>query len=642
MGNENTAEFQKMILSSQDIRDEQIAKLKLLFPEVFTEGQQIDFEKLRLSLGEHIEIGKERYGLNWPGKADCFKTIQTASIGTLRPCQDSSVNFSDTENLFIEGDNLEVLKLLQKSYSHKVKMIYIDPPYNSGNDFVYPDDFSESLETYLSYTGQSDEKGRKFSTNAETSGRFHSNWLNMMYPRIFLARNLLRDDGLIFVSIDDTEVANLRKILDEIFGENCFVCQVIWEKRITRENRRYFSFRHDYILIYAKNPNRIAEVVGLLPMNDEARSRYKNPDNDPRGEWTSVPAIAQAGHATKSQFYKLVTPNGRQLDPPSGSCWRYTEDKMKEAIADNRIWFGSDGNGVPRIKKFLNEGRQGLTPETIWWAKEVETNDVAKRELVQLFDGHAVFDTPKPVALISRMLELCVGANDIVLDFFAGSCPTAEAVIRWNCKHSSSVKFICIQLPEQCSEDSIAFKQGFKSIAEIGRARIERVIKSLLDGPEDRQGSLDIFSQTRDSLQKVLGFRYFRLAKSNFRIWEAKTDEQEIDGLKRQLELHTNHLETGATHADILFEILLKSGFSLTEKIVELKHIGEKTYSIADGALIICLEDHITKDIVSAIAEYASLRVVFLDSGFKQQDALKKNALLTLQAKNHEVVVKSV
>ena len=320
------------------------------FPEARTEDRQIDFDHLRLSLGDAVDVGRERYGMTWPGKADCFRAIQSPSLGTLRPAPEESLNFGSTQNLIIEGDNLEVLKLLQKSYLGKIKMIYIDPPYNTGSDFIYPDNYAESLQTYLAYTGQVDAEGRRFNTNTDADGRFHSRWLSMMYPRLYLARNLLTDDGAIFISIDDGEQSGLRKMCDEIFGEENFVATFIWQKRTTRENRRVFSFNHDYIVCFSRSADAFKTARGRLPLTDDVRARYSNPDNDPRGDWQSVSLNAQAGHATAAQFYTVVTPGGRTIDPPAGRCWSVTETRFAELVQDNRVWFGCDGNNVPRRK----------------------------------------------------------------------------------------------------------------------------------------------------------------------------------------------------------------------------------------------------------------------------------------------------
>src|SRR6185437_6455399 len=345
---------------------------------------------------------------------------------------EESVDWDKTQNLMIEGDNLEVLKLLQKSYNGKVKLIYIDPPYNTGNDFVYSDDFQDNIKNYLEITGQVGEAGRKLSSNAESSGRFHTDWLNMMYPRLRLARNLLCEDGALFVSVDDGEVNNLRSVIDEIFGPENFIALFVWEKRTTRENRRVFSFNHEYVLCVAKSKTQFEQVRNLLPTTEEVRNRYANPDNDPRGPWQSVSLNAQAGHATKDQFYSFTTPGGRVLDPPPGRCWAVTKPKLEQLVADNRVWFGETGNNVPRRKLFLSEAADGLTPHTLWTAAEVGTNDSAKKDLIELFGGVEVFDTPKPTALIRRIIEITTSKSDLVLDFFAGAGPTGEAVFDTN------------------------------------------------------------------------------------------------------------------------------------------------------------------------------------------------------------------
>jgi adenine-specific DNA-methyltransferase len=376
--------------TSANILTENIERLKTLFPEAITE-EKTDFNILKQLLGGAVDEREEKYGLNWHGKRRARQLALTPSTGTLRPCTEDSVDWDTTQNLMIEGDNLEVLKLLQKSYAGKVKLIYIDPPYNTGKDFVYPDDFQDNIKNYLELTGQV-EGGRKISSNTEASGRFHTDWLNMIYPRLKLARNLLCNDGLVFISIDDGELSRLIGICDEIFGGENFVAVFVWEKRTNRENRKMVSARHDYLVTYCKNAALASEVIRMLPMSDEALARYKTPDDDPRGPWKSDPATAQAGHGTKDQFYVLLAPNGTRHELPSGRCWVYTETVMNQAIREGRIWFGKDGSGVPRIKTYLNKKDRGLTPESIWFAKDVSTNESAKNDLKDIFDGEAVFD----------------------------------------------------------------------------------------------------------------------------------------------------------------------------------------------------------------------------------------------------------
>jgi adenine-specific DNA-methyltransferase len=630
--------------TSQKITEEQKAKLRQLFPEVFTEGK-VDFDRLKLTLGEEADDGVERYGMSWPGKRDCFKVIQQPSAGTLKPCKAESVNFDDTENLFIEGDNLEALKLLQKSYYGKIKMIYIDPPYNTGKEFIYPDNFKENLDTYLEYTGQTDESGRKFSTNTESEGRFHSKWLNMMYPRLFLARNLLRDDGVIFISIDDNEVSNLRKLCDEIFGEENFVANFIWEKRTNRENRKVVSARHDYLLCYCKRNSAEERMLAQLPMNDKALASYKNPDNDTRGLWKSDPATAQAGHGTKSQFYDLKAPNGKIHKLESGRCWLYTESVMQTAIIDNRIWFGKDGNGVPRIKTYLNSKERGLTPETIFFANEVTTTEIAKNKLKELFDGVAMFDTPKPVELLKLLLQLSVD-DGVVLDFFAGSATTAHAVLELNKEDGGNRKFIMVQLPEPCDEQSEAFKAGYKTIAEIGKERIRRVIQKITtentENTEKEKADNPLFHQDKASVSSVSsvvqppGFKVFKLDRSNFKAWQAEaTDGITAEAISKQLELGVDHIDPKSTPDDILYELLMKSGFELTAKVATLKLANKTVYSIAGGALLICLEPALTKEVITAMAKLSPARVLCLDRGFAGNDQLKTNAVQIM--KSHEV-----
>ena len=490
-----------------------------LFPNAITEVKRngkvehaIDFDVLRQELSDSIVEGREeRYQFTWPDKKKAMLAANAPITATLRPVVADSVGKDgtpggfDSENLYIEGDNLEVLKLLQETYLGKVKMIYIDPPYNTGNDFVYEDDFAQSAADYMDNSGQYDEEGNRLVTNTESNGRFHTDWLNMIYPRLKIAKDLLSNDGIVFISIDDNELNSIISIGKEIFGADNYIATFIWEKRKTRENRKIVSVRHDYIVCFIKNFGQRIDAIGLEPMDDDAIDRYKNPDGDPRGVWTSVPAIAQAGHGTRNQFYTLTSPKGLEFNPPSGSCWRYTKEKMQEAIADNRIWFGSDGMGVPRIKKFLTEGKQGLTPETMLFADKVGTNDSAKRELVALFGGIAVFETPKPVSLIAHFIRVCNDSeNGIFLDFFSGTGSTAHAVIKLNAEDGGHRKFIMVQLPEKTDEKSEAYKAGYKNICEIGKERIRRAGRKIkedagLTAPAD----LDI------------GFRCLRLDSSN-------------------------------------------------------------------------------------------------------------------------------
>ena len=616
--------------NSQTPQKERLEALRLLMPEVFDEGY-IDWEKLKVALGENVNFTNERYVLNWAGKSEAFRVMQQPSKATLVPCREESVDFDNTQNIFIEGENMEVLKVLQKSYFGKVKMIYIDPPYNTGSDsFIYPDKFSESKEEYLRRVGDKNEEGYMthdgmFHKNVKENGQYHSNWLNMMMPRLYLAKSLLREDGVIFISIDDNEVHNLRLLMNEIFGEENFVAQFIWEKRITRENRKAISNRCEYVLCYTKSSE---GRIGLLPMNEEAKGRYKNPDNDPRGLWTSVPAIAQAGHGTKKQFYTLVTPAGKELLPPSGSCWRYTLVKMQEAINDKRIWFGSDGNGVPRIKKFLHEGKQGLTPETLLTADSVGTNDSAKRELVNLFDGIAVFETPKPITLVAHLINICnVDDGDIVLDFFAGSAPTAHAVMFLN-KDGKNRKYICVQMDELCEESSEAYRAGYKTIAEISKERIRRAGAKIRKGIEIEQtkqkGQLS-FGEDQTVVMPDLGFKVFKLSDSNFKQWRDIQGSNKEEW-QQQILNFLDPITENATIDNMVYELLLKSGKDLNS-LIEHK----KDYYAINGKDLILMLEVATQEVIDSILVEHPNKVIALDRLFEGNDQLKTNTVLQMK-----------
>lgn len=631
-------EIKKMDLRSMDVVIDKTEQLKALFPEVVTEGK-VDFEKLKLALGEAVETGRERYGLNWAGKADCFKIIQQPSVGTLKPAREESVNFDETENLFIEGDNLEVLKLLQKSYYGKVKMIYIDPPYNTGNDFIYPDNYAESLDTYLKYTGQVDDEGRKYSTNTEADGRFHTKWINMMYPRLYLARNLLRDDGIIFITIDDTEVKNLRAICDEIFGEESFIANIVWQKKQSPQNdATYFSDMHDHILVYVKRAKSNKNDPegwsrNLLERGEEQDSRYSNPDNDPRGDWASVDYTCnKTADERPNLFFPIKNPNtGKEIWPSRQRVWRYEKSSHKKNEEEKRIWWGSDGNSFPRLKRFKTEVQQGIVPSTWWDRSQVGDNQESRRELRKLFEDieEDVFDTPKPLRLIKRMMQISTSTDndDIVLDFFAGSASMAHALLEMNCDDKGNRKFICVQLPELIDENIGAYKAGFKNIADVGKERIRRAIQQI---KKTTEGKLTFNEDMID-----LGFKVLKLDKSNFKIWEAE-NVKDPESLQKQLELHIDHIASGSSQEDILYELLLKSGFELTTKIEKMEIAGKTVFSIAEGMLLICLEEELTKELIRAMADMKPSRVICLDKGFRNNDQLKTNAVQTMKSKGVE------
>ncbi|MBI3797664.1 MAG: site-specific DNA-methyltransferase [Deltaproteobacteria bacterium] len=607
-------EPEKLDLRSLDIVEDKKQELLRLFPETRTEDGKIDFERLKLTLGEMVDVRKERYGVNWPGKADCFKTIQTPSLGTLRPCPEESVNFDTTENFIIEGDNLEVLKLLQKSYLGKVKMIYIDPPYNTGNDFIYPDNYTESLQTYLEYTGQVDAEGRKFGTNTEADGRFHSKWLNMMYPRLYLARNLLSEDGVILVSISDHEVAALRFLLNEVFGEENFSAQFVWKSRKYPDSRAKtgVSTDHEYIVLFTRSDR------GVLRGVERDESKFANPDNDPRGLWMSRSLL---GLATKAQrpnlYYPIIDPKtGRPYDPPEDTGWRYSEDRMRSLIEAGCILFPSKPDGRPREKKF----RSDLQSEFVAFPSiidDVFTADGTSQ--IRALFGEDVFDFPKPSKLLERLIKQGTDDDGILLDFFAGSGATAQAVLELNKSDGGHRKFILVQLPEPTN------RKDFATIAEITKDRVRRVIRNMA---EEKQESLSF--NARESLDR--GFRVFKLAESNFKTWEAD-QAKDAEGLMKQLELHVDHLREGRTQEDILYEILLKSGFALTTPVEKLTVAGKTVHGVAGGAMIICLERELTMELIRAMADKKPERVVCLDAGFASNDQLKANAVQIFKTK---------
>ena len=615
---------EKFDLRSHDAAGDKIADLLRLFPEIRTEAGKLDFDRLKLALGETVDVGKERYGMNWPGKADCFKTIQAPSLGTMRPRPEESINFDTTENLIIEGDNLEVLKLLQKSYLGKVKLIYIDPPYNTGNEFIYPDNYSESLQTYLEYTSQVDTEGRKFGTNTEADGRFHSKWMNMMYPRLYLARNLLRDDGVIFVSLDDHEIDNLRKLCNEVFGEENFVTTILWQKVYSPKNSaRHFSEDHDYVVVYARNAESWRPT--LLPRSEEANARYGNLDNDPRGEWKPGDMTARNYYADGQ--YEVTSPSGKTFTPPRGRYWVVNKTRFDELDADKRIWWGENGENMPALKRFLTEVKQGMVPQTMWFYADVGHTQEAKKELLQFVkyeDTDNVLDTVKPTRLLKRILQLATTPNshDVVLDFFGGSCTTGHAVFAQNREDGGNRRFICVQLPEPLPKP----ESELKFLTDIGKQRIRNVIHSL---KEESEGQLDFGGS---EAPEDLGFRVFTLAESNFTTWDAQV-AHEPKALQNQLDFHVDHIRDERTPDDILYELLLKSGFPLTTPVEKLTLAGKTVYSVAGGALMICLEQGLTLELIRAIADKKPERVVCLDEGFAGNDQLKANAVQTFKTK---------
>ncbi|MBF0340762.1 MAG: site-specific DNA-methyltransferase [Magnetococcales bacterium] len=596
-------------MQSADLLSENIERLKVLFPEAFTEGK-IDFAVLKELLGDQVDEREEKYGLNWHGKRQARRLALTPSTGTLRPCPAESVNWDATQNLMIEGDNLEVLKLLQKSYAGKVKLIYIDPPYNTGKDFVYPDDFRDNIRNYLELTGQTDGEGRRISSNTEASGRFHTDWLNMMYPRLKLARNLLHQEGVIFVSIDDNEIKDLRIIMDDLYGEENFIATIIWQKRYSRENRGAIGDAHDYLLVYASDPERFKITRNLIPLGEKQHKLYKNINNDCRGAWQSVSLLAQGFRP--NQMYEIIAPNGNRHTPPPGRCWAIIRSEFDKLLTDNRVYFGKDGNGVPRRMDFLHES-QGLVPWTWWPHEEAGHTDEAKKEIQSILGSQIVFDTPKPSRLIERVLHIASHPDDLVLDFFAGSGTTAHAVLDLNKKDGGNRRFILVQLPEPTGQ------KEYPTIAEITKERVRRVIKKL---NAEEAGQLDL----SEGAKQDRGFRVFKLDTSNLKPWEPDPAK-----LEEHLFSHVDHILPDRSEQDLLFELLLKLGLELTVPMETRTIASKAVHAIGGGVLMVCLTETITRKEVDplamgildwrrALAPAVATTFVFRDSAFKKMN----------------------
>lgn len=610
----------KLKMQTVNKADENFKRLAEMFPNAVTEAKDengevvraIDKDVLMQEINTKVVDGKEeRYQFTWPDKKKSVLLANAPINKTLRPCREESVDFDNTENLYIEGDNLEVLKLLQETYLGKIKMIYIDPPYNTGNDFVYNDEFGMRNEEWNEVSGNYDEDGNqitgKLEKNTESNGRFHTDWLNMIYPRLKIAKDLLTDDGVIFISMDDHEQENIRKICNEIFGESNFLAQVIWERAYSPVNlKKHFSESHDYIICYAKNIETC--VCNGLPRSAEANDRYSNPDNDPRGAWKS--SDLSVGPRIESKVYEITTP----VLPPSGYCWRLDKKTFEQYVKDNRIWFGSDGNNVPSIKRFITEVKQGMTPMTVWKYTEVGHSQDAAQKLKRLFDGKAFFDYPKSVELIKRCLQLYTDNDCYVLDFFSGSATTAHAVMQLNAEDGGNRKFIMVQLPEETDEKSEAYKAGYKNICEIGKERIRRA------GQKIRNEQLEIKNEGYNSSLQTpnssldTGFRVLKCDSSNMKDVYYNPAEYE-PSLFSSLE---DNIKEDRTPEDLLFQVMLDLGILLSSKIqVRSEKVGMKNYSyfdVEDGYLIACFDKNIDEEVITAIAKQKPYYFVMRDS----------------------------
>ncbi len=600
-------------MHSPDLTQDHIARLRELFPGCVTEAKgddgavrlAVDFDQLRQELsGTLVEGPQERYQLNWPGKREALLTANAPIAKTLRPCRDESVDFDTTKNLFIEGDNLDALKLLQEAYLGKVKLIYIDPPYNTGRDFIYDDDFSDDVESYLRQSNQTDVAGGRLVANTEANGRFHSDWLSMLYARLRLARNLLKEDGVIFISIDDNEVDNLRKLCNEVFGESNFVAQIIWQKVFAPKNSaRWFSEDHDYIMVYAKQGDSWAPR--MLPQTDEMLSRYKNPDNDPRGPWTSGDLAARNRY--DAGLYPLTCPSGRVIDgPPRGSYWRFSKETFDKLNADKRIWWGADGDNMPRLKRFLSEVKQGRVPQTLWFYDEVGHTQDAKKTLlkyVQFQNTENVLNSVKPVELLQRVLQLAGHPNDgdIVLDFFSGSATTAHAVLKQNAEDGGNRRFIGVQIDEPLPTP----EPEMASILQMGLRRIRNVAAELRAQPEGNK--ID------------LGFRVLKIDSSNMADVFYAPDAVN----QGALEGFTDNIKPDRTAEDLLFQVMLDWGVDLALPITRQTIQGREVHFVDGNALAACFvaDGRIDEAFVKELATHKPLRAVFRDAGFADSAA---------------------
>lgn len=598
--------MEKMKMETPNLTDQNIEKIAELFPNCVTEGKDengqlkklINLDMLKQMLSDSVTEGKEAYEFTWPGKKEAIIEANTPIRKTLRPCKDESRNWDTTENLYIEGDNLEVLKLLQESYLGKVKMIYIDPPYNTGHDFIYRDTFESSKSEFEEMNNVRSDDGERLIRNLETNGRFHSDWCSMIYPRLLLSRNLLTEDGVIFISIDDNEQENLRKICDEVFGEQNFVAQLIWERAYAPKNdAKYISNSHDYILMYVKNLDEFK--IGRLPRTEEANSRYSNPDNDPRGPWK--PSDLSVKTYNSESDYPITLPSGRVVEPPAGRCWSLSKKNFLERLQDNRIWFGPNGDSVPSMKRFLSELKfDGMAPTSIMFYKEVGHSQEGSKEVSSLLGG-GYFDGPKPVRLLKRLITLAnLKEDSIVLDFFSGSASLAQAVMEVNYESDKHIQYVLVQIPELIDSKSKAYEAGYRTICDIGIDRIKKA--------ENK-----IYKEDTLFESKAPGFRVLKVDSSNMNdVYYAPDDYSQ--GLLDHFE---SNIKEDRSSLDLLFGCLLDWGLPLSLPYTSEKIDGFTVHNYNDGDLIACFDENISDSVIKEIAKRQPLRAVFRDSSFE-------------------------
>ena len=596
--------MEKLNMQTTDVVDENIKRIGEMFPNCLTEVKDekgrpqvaIDFDQLRQELSKNIVEGpEERYQFTWPDKRNAIRLANAPTTDTLRPCREESVDFDNTQNLYIEGDNLQVLKLLRENYLGKVKMIYIDPPYNTGNDFVYNDNFDQDKQEYVHNSGQYDEEGHQLVTNTESNGRFHTDWLNMIYPRLKVAKDLLSEDGVIFISIDENEIQNMRKVIDEIFGASNFVSQLGWQKVYSPKNQaRYFSNDYEFVLCYAKSLDQFR--INLLPRTEQMNARYKNPDNDPRGPWKPGDCVGNGVRARG--YYDVVSPiTGKVFNVPQGKHWVYAPENMEKMIKENMIWFGVDGNAFPSVKQYLSEV-SGRRPSSLLLYEDYGHTDMAKKDVIKLFpDFEKVpFDTPKPVKLIKMLSTIGSNESDIILDFFSGSATTAQAIMELNSENQSTRKFILVQIPEVLDDNKDAKNKGLLTIADVGKERIRRAGKKIKEESPLTTQDLDT------------GFRVLKLDSSNMQdVYYTPEEFNERD-------LFEDNIKPDRTEEDLLFQTMIELGIELSAKIEQTQIAGKTVWNVSDGYLMACFDEAVNETTITEIAKQQPYYFVMRDS----------------------------